>query len=681
MTQCGNLPVEMNTFVGRTAELDEIAKLLTRTRLLTLHGVAGVGKTRLALRAAQNARDGYPGGVWVVELSAETNGDLLAGAVAGMLGLHVRAERPAMESLTAFLADQRLLLILDTCEHLVGPCAELVVSILTGAPDVQIIVTSRQELGLPLEVVKVVEPFPVPPPEAADLAEYDAMSLFLDRARAVAPGIRTDERAMMAIARLCRRLDGVPLAIELAASHMRGLSAIQLADQLDDRFKLLADGDGPLVRHHTLRTAAGWSHELCTPAERLLWARLSVFTGAFDADSARGVCEDERLPDVPGVLASLVAKSVVARVGDRYRLLDTIREYGRDWLDELGEGEPMIRRHRDHYLSTALRMGAEWYGPRQLEWAYWAHRELPNIRTALDRCLSCGDHRAALELSGALWPLWCYLGFIREGRYYTDRALAAVGAPHPARSRPLWVAAHLALVQGDTALARSRAEEGVESARHYGDTEAEANAYVRLAVSRLLTADLDAARAYALRAAGRFREAAPPDTPEPICVPIVLAMAATFGGDLDEAVEILRETRLRCEARGEVSQRALSGYILSLALFGRGEITEAAAAAREALEVKWRLRDMVGSALAIDQLARIAAFTGDGRRAAWLLGAAQRVWIAFGMPGLGVDTMSEPRQAAATRATELIGEAAYGRSYEEGAASHIEAAVAYALRD
>ncbi|GAA2865268.1 hypothetical protein GCM10010517_24580 [Streptosporangium fragile] len=681
MTQCGNLPVEMNTFVGRTAELDEIAKLLTRTRLLTLHGAGGVGKTRLALKAAQSIRDDYPDGVWVAELSSEMNGDLLAGAVAGLLGLPVQAERPVMESLTAFLADRRLLLVLDTCEHLVGPCAELAVAILTGAPDVHIIVTSRQELGLPLEIVKVVEPFPVPPPEAADLAEYDAISLFLDRARAVAPGVRTDERAMMAIARLCRRLDGVPLAIELAASHMRGLSATQLADQLDDRFKLLADGDGLPVRHHTLRTTAGWSHELCTPAERLLWARLSVFPGAFDAESARGVCEDERLPDVPDVLASLVAKSVVARVGDQYRLLDTIREYGRDWLGELGEGELMVRRHRDHYLSTALRMGTEWYGPRQLEWACWAHRELPNIRTALDRCLAAGDHRAALELSGALWVLWCYLGLVREGRYYVDRALATVGAPDPARSRPLWVAAHLALIQGDMTLARSRAEESVESAQHYGDADAEANAYIRLAGHRLLTADPDAARSYALRAAARFREAGPPDSPAPLSVPLVLAMAAAFGGDLDEAVEILRETRLRCEARGELSHRALGDYILSLALFGRGEVAEASAAAREALEVKWRLRDMVGSALAIDQLARIAASAGDGYRAAWLLGAAQRIWIAFGLPGPGALTSTEPRQIAAVRATELIGEAAYTRAYEEGAASHIEAAVAYALGD
>ncbi|MDP9846817.1 ATP-binding protein [Streptosporangium lutulentum] len=670
----------MSSFVGRADELEEIGKLLARTRLLTLHGAGGVGKTRLALKAAQNVREDYPDGVWVAELSSEINGDLLAGRVAGLLGLHPQSERPVLETLTEFLAERRLLLLFDTCEHLAGPCADLIVSILTGAPDVRIIATSRQELGLPLEVVMVVNPFPVPPPEAADLARYDAMRLFLDRAKAVAPGLRTDERAMMAVARLCRRLDGVPLAIELAASHMRGLSATQLADQLDDRFKLLADGEGLLIRHHTLRTAAGWSHELCTPAERLLWARLSVFAGAFDVESACGVCQDERLPDVPAVLSSLATKSVLARVGDHYRMLDTIRDYGRDWLNELGEGKLMIRRHRDHYLSAARRMDAEWYGPRQLEWAYWAHKELPNLRTALNRCLDAGNHRAALELGGALWVLWCHLGLIREGRYYLERALAACSpGPDPVKSRTLWVVAHLALVQGDMVLARSRAEECVENARRYGDAEAEANAYLRLAGSCLFTADLDGARAYALEGAVKFKEVELGSAGEP-SVPLLLAMAATFGGDFDEAVEILREVRLRCEDHGELSIRSLCDYALSLALFNRGEVAEAARAARTSLEIKWQLRDVVGTVLAVDQLARVAAAAGDGGRAAWLLGAAQRIWITFGLPGLGADAMTTLRQGAATRALELIGAADYDTAFREGMASPIEATVAYALK-
>lgn len=679
MTRCGNLPAEMNSFVGRATELDEIAKLLTRTRLLTLRGPGGVGKTRLALRAARNIRDDYPDGVWVAELSAETDGGLLIHGVAGLFGLHTPAERPALDSLVEHLTHRRLLIVLDTCDHLIDSCAALVVALLTGAPDVQIIVTSRQELGLPLEVVMLVEPFPVPPPEAADLADHDAPSLFLDRARAVAPGFRTDERAMMAIARLCRRLDGMPLAIELAASQMRGLSATQLADQLDVHFKPLTDGEGLPIRHHTLRTAAGWSHELCTPAERLLWARLSVFPAAFDAEAARGVCEDERLPDVPGALAGLAAKSVVARVGDRYRLLDTIRDYGRDWLGELGEGALMIRRHRDHYLSTARRMGAEWHGPRQLEWACWAHRELPNIRAALDRCLRDGDHRGALELAGALWVLWCHLGFVREGRHYLDRALAAAPAPDRARSRPLWVVAQLALIQGNMSLARDRAEEAVESARRYGDGDAEAHALLALAEVRLFTGDLDRkdARAYALRVAAGLD----PSSPGTFFLPSFLALAATFRGDFDEAVRILREARPGHEARGELSQRALDDYVLSLALFGRGDLAEASAAARAALEVKRRLRDTLGGALAIDQLARIAATEGDGGRAAWLLGAAQRIWTTFGPPAAEAHTMAALRGAAGARAACLIGETAYARAFNEGSASHFEAAVAYALRD
>ncbi|MFS1302824.1 ATP-binding protein [Streptosporangium longisporum] len=679
MTRRGNLPIEMNSFVGRAAELGEIAELLTRTRLLTLHGAGGVGKTRLALQAARVLQGGHPDGVWVAELSDETDGDLLAGVVAGAFGLYETGGRPILDRLVDLLSARRLLLVLDACEHLVGPCAAVVTALLDGVPGIRIMVTSRQELGLPAEVVLPVEPFPVPPPEAADLAGYDAMSLFLDRATAVAPGLRTDERALMAVARLCRRLDGMPLAIELAASHMRGLSATQLADRFENRFGPPSGGVGLLLRH-TLHAATGWSHELCTPAERLLWARLSVFAGTFGAESARGACEDGRLPGVPEVLDALAAKSVVTRVGDRYRLLDTIRDYGRDRLDELGETDLTIRRHRDHYLSAARRMSARWSGPDQIAWADWAYGELRDIRAALDRCLASGDPRTALELAGALRVLWCHLGLVREGRRYLDRALAAVAAPDRVRSRPLWVAAHLAVVQGDMSLARARAEECLESARYHGDTEAEAEAHLRLAATDMLAGDLEGARERVLRGAAGLRRTGT-ESPGVLLVPLLLAGIATFGGDLDEAVEILRETRRRCEARGELCQRAMADYVLSLALFSRRELTAAAAAARAALETKWRLRDTVGSVLAIGQLARIAAGAGDGLRAAWLLGAARRIWITFGLPGQGVDSVFELREAAAARAATLIGEAAFTRAFEEGSAAHFDAAVAYALRD
>ncbi|MGC5016183.1 ATP-binding protein [Streptosporangium sp. DT93] len=677
MTRRGNLPVEVNSFVGRAAELDEIAKLLDRTRLLTLRGAGGVGKTRLALQAALLLRDDHPDGVWVAELSTETDGDRLAGTVAGAFGLHEATGRPVLDSLVDFLSGRRLLLVLDACDHLVGPCADVVTALLAGAPDIQIMVTSRQELGVPQEVVLAVEPFPVPPPEAADLAGYDVMSLFLDRATAVAPGLRTDERAMMAVARLCRRLDGMPLAIELAASHMRGLSATQLADQFENRFGPSSGGAGQLLRL-TLGAATAWSHDLCTPAERLLWARLSVFAGTFGADSARGVCEDERLPGVPAVLDALVAKSVVTRAGDRYRMLDTIRDYGRERLDELGETNPMISRHRDHYLSTAMRMSTRWFGPDQLEWADWAYAELRDIRAALDRCLDSGDPRAGLELAGALRVLWCHLGLVREGRRYLDRALAAAPGPDRTRSRPLWVAAHLAIVQGDMPLARSRAEEALESARRHGDTEAEAEAHLRLAGTALLAGDLQDAMTCVLRGARRLRRVRK-DAHAVLLLPLLLAVIATFDGDLDEAVRILRATRRRCEEIGELCQRAMGDYVLSLTLYSRGEIAEASAAARASLEVKWRLRDTVGSVLAIGQLARMAVAEGDGHRAAWLLGAARRIWITFGLSGQGVDSVFELREPAANRAAALIGEAAYARAFEEGAAAHYDAAVAYAL--
>ncbi|MFD0479265.1 ATP-binding protein [Nonomuraea thailandensis] len=360
----GNLPSESTRLIGRREEVDGVRALLGRSRLVTVTGVAGVGKTRIALRAAAGLRERFADGVWLVALSPLVEGSALPYAIAEALPLSDQSSRPVTEVLADYLAERELLLVLDTCEHLHEACAATVRTLLAAAPRLRVLATSRRPLGCPEERVRAVEPLPVP--EGDDWREGDAVELLLDRAAATVPGFAIDERNRDALLRVCRRLEGLPLAIELAAARLRELSPERLAERLEDRFTVLGttdhkvyDADPPW--HQALRTAIGWSHQLCTPAERLLWARASVFAGGIDPVAVKQVCADDRLPSwqIPQLLESLADKSILiwepTGAGDRYRMLDTIREFGAIWLKDLGQDERVRRRHRDYYLELARR--------------------------------------------------------------------------------------------------------------------------------------------------------------------------------------------------------------------------------------------------------------------------------------------------------------------------------------
>ncbi|WP_433251389.1 ATP-binding protein [Streptosporangium sp. CA-135522] len=627
----GNIPAETSSLVGRCEELDEIALLIGRSPLVTLTGVAGVGKTRLAVRTADRLHDSFPDGVWVVELSAEQNGDLIGHDIAAVLGLREQSVRPQAEVLADFVADKRLLLVLDTCDHLAEACAALLRRMLAEAPHARVLATSRRPLGLPGERVLPIEPLAVPEP-GDGAGGTDAVRLFTERAHALVPDLTLDPAA---VAQVCRLLDGIPLAIELAARRLRALSVQQIAERLDDRFTLLVGGSRtPLGRHQTMRTAVGWSHELCTAQERLLWARLSVFAGWFDADDARAVCADERLNAFP--LSKLVDKSILITDGSRYRMLDTIRDYGGEWLRRLGEEETLAGRHRDHYLAQARRAEAEWYGPHQLRWADWAHRELPNLKVAL-------DHDDGFDLVTALWFVWCCLGQVRQGRHYLDRALRRHPRPSPARTKALWVDAWAALSVGDTLAARERAAEAYAAATIEGDLAAAACALQNAAAADLVRGEFDEAERLAAESAELFRRAAPGHIGLAVAE-VTLALAAGARGEPDRAVEVLTRQAARCAERGELWARSHGDHARSLAELGRGEFDAAEVYARAALDVKWRLGDAMGSAMAMDQLAATAVERDDGRRAAFLLGAGQRMWTASGSPRPG------PRETVVPRA-------------------------------
>ncbi|MFI8931374.1 ATP-binding protein [Streptomyces sp. NPDC053474] len=650
--------------VGRRSELAEVAGRLARHRLVTVSGVGGVGKTRLARGAAAELRPRFPDGVWWVELSPLEDGAMLAYALAEALPLVDQSTRPMFEVVAEYLAGRELLLVLDTCEHVVQECADAVASLLTTAPDLRVLATSRRPLGLPVEDVVALDPLP----------EADALALLARRVGEAAPGRPTVGSGQAAA--LCRRLEGLPLAIELAAARLREMSPAELNRRLEDRFEVLGESRQPVYAadppwHQALRTAIGWSHQLCTPAQRLAWARLSVFCGTFDEEAARRVCADDRLPveDVPGLLASLVQSSIVEWVpqgaASRYRMLDTIREFGACWLRGLGEEHAVRRRHLGHCLDLARTADAAWFGPDQVEWYRRTHAEHANLRAALDFCLAEGDGHGAQELSGSLWFVWFACGFTTEGRHYLDRALALEASPDHVRGKALWARFLIAMSQGDRETAHRCATAFREAtAARDDETVPQAVAYLSGIVF-----NLDNQHAQALTAF----DAAPRARPAPGhydsawgLIRSARAFSHVFLGQFDQAAAVSAELCGESERHGELWLRAYGDYMLALAELFRGRADAATAHAQAAMRGKCHFHDSLGTALCVDLLASAAVASGDGERAARLLGSADRLWQDIGSARAGVEDLTAARATCEAQARDLLGDAAYGAAFHTG---------------
>ncbi|MFI8996789.1 ATP-binding protein [Streptomyces sp. NPDC053542] len=690
----GNLPRPRTGTVDRRAELAEIKRLFEGipgeqpVRLVTLTGVGGVGKTRVALDAAAALQSRFRDGAWLVELSPLRQGDLLAHTIGEALPLADQTTRPMIDVLAEYLAERELLLVLDTCEHLTDACAMAAEALLRAAPGLRVLATSRRVLGVVGERVLAVEPLPVLEDGDARAGAADAVVLLILRAQEAVPGFTVTDAERAELARLCRRLDGLPLAIELAAARLRDLPVRELTARLDDRFAVLGDTDDVATDadppwHRALRTAIGWSHQLCTPAERLLWARLSVFAGSFDAETARQVCADDHLPagQVPAVLGSLVEKSILiwepTGGGERYRMLDTLREYGAHWLRELGEEEVLRRRHRDHYLALARRGDAAWIGPDQFAWYDRMTAEHDNLRAALEYTLAGSEGRIALEMAGALWFFWHGCGFVKEGRHYLDQALAADTAPSPARVKVLYASGQVLVYLGDLAALEERAAECTALAAHFGDTERSYAAATDLRVSTL-RGDLEqtVARAEAYLATD-WREK--PLTLVPLTTLVFVTHTLVAAGRFEEAIAWLDELSAACDQNGERSMRAWGDFIRSQAELGLGRFQEAQERARAALLVKHRLREGMGSGLALESLARAATATGRHRDAAWLLGLATQLWETLGRPQAGIPAMVAARQDCERQTREALGEDAYRSAFDAGRATDLDTGIAHAL--
>ncbi|MCK2219066.1 NB-ARC domain-containing protein [Actinomadura sp. ATCC 31491] len=687
MRQVGNLPPEPTSLVGRRTELSRIRRACERSGLVTLTGVGGVGKTRLALRAAADLQFGYPDGAWLVELSALDQAILLPHTIAEALPLADRTTRAMGEVLAEYLAERRLLLVLDTCEHLIDACARVVTAMLEAAPGLTVLATSRRPLGLPEEQVLVIDPLPVP--AAGGDGPQDAVLLLAERTAAAVPGFAVTAGNRADVVRLCRRLEGLPLAIELAAARLRELSVAELCDRLEDRFAALGDSENEVAGadppwHQALRTAIGWSHELCTPGERLLWARASVFSGSFDDEAVTQVCGDARLPaeDIPALLDGLVAKSILSWAptggGERYRMLDTIREYGALWLRDLGEQEHLRARHRDFYLALARRGDAAWFGPDQISWNDRTTAEHDNLRAALEYSLAHPADHLAVELAAALWFFWYPCGFLKEGQHYLERALRSDDTPSRVRNRALWVCSLTLVVQGDAAGGMAWATECDESAGRLGDGEAAVAARAMIMAAAVLRGDLALATALAEAMLAVYR----PE--EGLTLPALLAWLAlshvhTAGGRVEEALKALEDMSAECDRHGERWMRTYADLFRSMAELELGRFDAAEEHARSALGVKHRLHDSIGVALALDVLSCAAAANGRGEHAARLLGMGQQLWGEIGQAQLGIAAWVAARETSERQARAAIGEEAFLAAFRAGYRTSLDVGIVYAL--
>ena len=514
------LPAALTSFIGRQREVDELVRLLPKARLLTLTGVGGCGKTRLALEVARLVCDGYSDGVRVVELALLADPALVLQAVATAFGVRETQTQPLATTLVVALKRRHALLLIDNCEHLLDECAHLAHTLLRGCPDLQILATSREPLGLEGEMCHRVPSLPVPPldppPTPAQIGEYAAVQLLLDRVRAFSPGFAITNGNAGAIAQVCAGLDGIPLALELAAALVRGLSIEDIAARLDQRFALLTSGSrAALPRQQTLRATIDWSYDLLSAPERELFHRLSAFSGRWNLEAAEAVCPAEGLgrDQVPQLLVRLVDRSLVVAEEQpdgtgRYRLLDSLRHYGRERLLASGQLEAVLAQHARYYLMLAERAEPELNGPSQVAWVERLELDHSDLTAALDCLVARSEVQAALRLAGVLSRFWEIRSNLSEGRRKLTTLLALPGASAPtlARAKVLHGAAVLAVHQGDYSATRSLLKESLALYRRH--RQLSGIAWVQLYLGWLCHEEgrLKAARRFAREALTLFRQ-------------------------------------------------------------------------------------------------------------------------------------------------------------------------------
>lgn len=635
-----NLPGQLTSFVGRNRELAEVRTLMQRTRLLTLTGTGGLGKTRLSLQAAAEALDDYPDGAWFVELAPLADPRRVALAVASALSLKEEAGRPLPETLVAHLRSRRLLLVLDNCEHLVHACAELVRTLLVASPGLRVLASSRQPLRCAGETTYALPPLTLPGSTGTDattLSQCEATALFVERATAVAPSFAATDAAAAAVVEICRRLDGIPLAIELAAARVRELPVERIAARIGQRFRLLTRGDPTaLPRQQTLRALIDWSHDLLGPAAAILFRRLAVFVGGFTLDATEDVVSDEQLArdDVLDTLGALVDQSLVMLEPgqDRYRMLETIREYAGEKLAAAGEDEAMRRRHFFHYAAFADGARAGLFGADQSTWLARLDVERENVLSAHAWCLTAADTgEAGLGLVKSLMYYWILRGVLDLGYRVTREALAHPGAAArgAARCVGLSVAGQIGAFMGRYAEARPLLEESLAIARELGDAVHVVRVLQPLGLALLGLGDTAAARARLVEALALARQHGNPRAIA--AAQNALAQTARVDGDLDTAEPLYVEMLGLARTLGEPSLTASALLNLAMVAICRGAATRARAPLLEALAIARDVDSTQAVQSALEVCAGLAASRAEWARCLRFYGTADALARSTGL--------------------------------------------------
>jgi non-specific serine/threonine protein kinase len=673
----GNLPAEVTSFVGRRREVADAKRALSKSRLVTLTGVGGVGKTRVAEQVARDRRRAYPHGVWLVELAELADPALLTQTVLIELSVRGPLSGDGLEALIDSLSGRQLLLVLDNCEHLLDEVAALSAALLRSCPDLQILATSREPLRVVGEAVLPVPPMAAPEPDrsggVAGLSGYDAVALFTERAAAAVPDFALTEDNYRAVAALCHRLDGLPLAIELAVGRLRSLSPAQILSKLDDRYALLTGGErGRPDRQQTLRASIEWSYQLCTRQEQRLWARLCVFAGSFELDAVEAVCTGDIAGDeIVDLVSGLVDKSIVVRheggTVARYRLLEAIREFGLERLTEAGDGPALRLAHWQWCAALVHTAKAEWISERQVYWLARLGAESANIWSALEFCLNeHGDPDAVMEIVVGI-PLG-YLrarGRLGEARHWLDEALARSSGVTVLRVRAILRNSLLAMGVGEVVAGNQLLDE--------------ARGLIRQVSDPMVRTQLHHVAAHAARHAGDLPRAAS-ELEQALAISASrtdldcylhilqsLAFFASMAGQHERSTACYEEIIKLTGPRGESLHRAYALMALGLDTWRMGDTVHAVELQRSGLEIRLGLDDQRGTAVGLEALAWGVGALGQHKRAAQLLGAADVLWDSTGasIATLLPELVGEhDKSVAAARAA--LGDQAYAAAFRRG---------------
>jgi len=628
----GNLPAESTSFIGRRRELAELRKQLTVARLVSLVGPGGVGKTRLAIRAATDLARGFPGGAWLVELADIRDPDLVANALIAALDLRAQASTEPQPLLLAYLRDKELLLVLDNCEHLLGAVAVLVAEVIKAAPGVRVIATSREPLSVPAEQVLPVPPLELPSARVSEpldqVRQNEAVMLFAERAAAASGRFELDASNQAAVVDLCRQLDGLPLAIELAAVRARVLSPEQILERLSDRFGLLTGGSrAALPRHQTLQTTIDWSYELLVANERTLLRRLCVFAGRFTLDDVESVCISDDVP-APGaldLLTSLVEKSLVMKEDTRslacFRLHETMREYARLKLQEALELETVELRCVSYYVSRCqgsafqARFGL-------LEWLEWMDLEIDNVRSVLRWCLTHGDFPSGIVLAASVGWYWITRA-TTEGVRWLDELLASGNGNPEADAWAYFIRGFLAVLQSDPEAARPALARAVAAARELGQLSPLSHSLSMASIAENTAGDRVSAKRFLDEAA--VVTSGLDDLPAQVTLLQAQALDGFFEGDLERVKAASSEGARLSRDAGDLYSLEMMLMNVGLTALIAGDLDGSKPLFEEALRIAQQIDDRVAQYALLDALAYHAANSGRARLATKLLGAAETV--------------------------------------------------------